>query len=389
MPLTLPTKYSLYWAQNAGGAYVHAVPDASQIGVTPGAASYNDGFVPLNMTIGGTPPFGQDMNGALRAETQWCQWYQAGGVVAYDSAFQTAVGGYPIGAKVGSASVVGRYWTTTTADNATDPDGGGAGWTGSQDLVIPATSAQLTFTSATVLTLTPKVGGQLWIASSGAVGFNYAVPAALTITNAGLLASTLYYAYAAISGGNMILELSTTGYALASNGMPQKSGDATRTCVGMALTNGSSQFVSQDGSLWVRSYFQRQLQRSRSQFSADRTTTSATFVELNTEIRNNVLVWSGEQVEFHTTGAFACAANQSAATQIAFDGTTGEQESVAVASNSGTNRGPCAINGVKTGLSEGNHYATLLGARDAGTATWYSSNTNSTAQCTITLTVGR
>jgi len=384
----IPLRYQLYWAQNAGGAYVRTVPVASQISITPGAASYNDGFVPLNMTPeagGGIPPFGQDMNGVLRTLTQWTQWMQMGGPIPYDATFQTQIGGYPAGAIVSSAVTVGLLFISTVDNNVTDPDASGAGWTRWQTALVPATGGLLQFTNSTTLTLAPTAGGFLWIN-----GLNYPIPASLTVGNGGLSASTLYYVYAKVTAGAAAIDtLSTTGYTVGTNGIPVKSGDATRTLVGAAVTNGSSQFVSQDGSLLVRTYFNRFLQRSRSQFSTDRTTTSGTFVELNTEIRNTVLVWAGEQVEFHTTGSFSCAANQAAATQIAFDGTTGEQESVALANNSGTNRGACAINGVKTGLSEGSHYATLLGARDVGTATWNGSNTSSTAQCTITLTVGR
>lgn len=374
---SIPVKFQEYWAQNAGGAYILLPPVAPN--PTPGGASFDQGFPPPNMTLGGIPPFGQYFNGILQLETKWTQWFQAGGPIAYDATFQGQISGYPLGSKVASANVVGRYWTSTTDGNVTNPDASGAGWVGSQDLVVPATGALLQFTSATVLTLTPKNGGLLWIN-----GFNYPVPASLTVTNSGLAASTLYYVYAAISGGNMVLDApSTTGYTFAANGMPQKSGDATRTLVGMISTNGSSQFVSQDGALQVISYFQRQLRRSRTQFSTDHTVSSSSFAEINTEIRNSFLVWAGENIEFHTTGSFACAANQSAATQISFDGGATEQESVAVANNSGTNRGPLAINGVKTGLSEGLHFCTLFGAAGAGTATWNSSNTASTAQTSL------
>ena len=214
---------------------------------------------------------------------------------------------------------------------------------------------------------------------------NWPVPASITVSNGGLAANTLYYVYAKIAAGTLATDTpSTTGYTIGANGMPVKSGDVTRTLVGMVFTNGSGQFAQQNGAWQVRSYFgNTTIQRTRTQFSTDRTVSSSSFAEINTEIRNSFLVWAGENVEFHTTGSFSCAANQSAATQISFDGGATEQESVAVAANSSTNRGPCAINGVKTGLSEGLHYATLFGAAGAGTATWNGSNTASTAQVTL------
>lgn len=121
----IPLRFALAWAKNAGGAYIRQVPVASQIGVTAGAASYNDGFVPDNFTpvaAGGVPPFGKDMNGALNEMTTWDQWYQAGGPITYDATFSTAIGGYPMGAVLNSAIKVGALWYSTADNNTTNPD---------------------------------------------------------------------------------------------------------------------------------------------------------------------------------------------------------------------------------------------------------------------------
>lgn len=375
----LPYKFTLRWGQNAPGADItNPIPNTTG---TPGRASFDQGYPPITFTAlnaGGIPPDGRDMNGILYGLSAWNQWQQLGGPVAWDSTFSTGIGGYPLGATVASAMVVGWGWLNTVDGNTTNPDAGGAGWTPFQfGNVLPATGAQLQFTSSTLLTLAARNGGFLWVN-----GFNYPVGAP-TLSNSGFSASALWYIYAKVAAGVIALDKSTTGYALNANGIPQKAGDATQTCVGMVFTNGSSQFVSQDGALQVISYFQRQLKRSRSQFSSDHTTSSSSFAELSTEIRNSFLVWAGENIDFHTTGSFSCSANQSAATQFNFDGGTSEQESVAVASNSGTNRGPLAINSVKTSLTEGLHFATLYGAAGAGVGTWSSANTASTAQCSI------
>lgn len=126
----IPTKISVPFAKNAGGSYTRIVPVASQIGINAGWASFNDGFVPLNFTAigaGGIPPFGQDMNGILNAITKWTNWYNAGAPVFWDSAFSTAVGGYPKGAVV-SSTTFGQFWMSTTENNVTNPNAGGAGW---------------------------------------------------------------------------------------------------------------------------------------------------------------------------------------------------------------------------------------------------------------------
>lgn len=126
-----PTKIQIPFANSAGGAYVRTVPIASQIGIQNGAASYTDGFPPLNFTpvnAGGVPPFGQDMNGVLRDVSAHARWWAAGGPVRYDSAYQTAIGGYPGGAIVQSATVTGKLWYSNVDNNMTNPDTGGAGW---------------------------------------------------------------------------------------------------------------------------------------------------------------------------------------------------------------------------------------------------------------------
>ena len=127
----VPTKFQKVWGANAGSGYIRTVPVASQIGITNGAASFTDGFPPSTFSpvaAGGVPPFGQDVNGILNATTSWDQWFQMGGPIKYDSAFQTEIGGYPNGALISSATTVGTFWLAIVDNNLTNPDTGGAGW---------------------------------------------------------------------------------------------------------------------------------------------------------------------------------------------------------------------------------------------------------------------
>ena len=108
----------------------NVIPQASQIGITPGAASLVDGFPPLTFTplaAGGIPPAGADFNGILNLLSANTQWQNAGGMAQYNAAFSTAVGGYPKTALLAKASGSG-YWLSLADNNATDPDTGGAGW---------------------------------------------------------------------------------------------------------------------------------------------------------------------------------------------------------------------------------------------------------------------
>lgn len=128
----MPTKIQMPWAKNAGSSYIRTIPVPSQIGIQNGAASWADGYPPLNFTpiaAGGVPPYGQDTNGALNAISALSWWYSAGGPINYDSTFQTAIGGYPKGAILQSAVTVGLLWVNNVDNNTTNPDTSGAGWT--------------------------------------------------------------------------------------------------------------------------------------------------------------------------------------------------------------------------------------------------------------------
>jgi len=67
------------------------------------------------------------MNGAMYGMSAVDLWMCAGAGFSYDSVFSSTVGGYPKGARVLAATGVG-YWVSTTDNNVTDPDTGGAGW---------------------------------------------------------------------------------------------------------------------------------------------------------------------------------------------------------------------------------------------------------------------
>jgi len=94
--------------------------------------------------------------------------------------------------------------------------------------------------SATVISLGV---GQIPLKVSG-VWMMRRLTAAVTTSNGGLSASTLYYVYAADSSGT-ILEFSTTAPTTDTTfGVRIKTGDATRTLVGRVVTTSASQFVN-------------------------------------------------------------------------------------------------------------------------------------------------
>jgi hypothetical protein len=131
---------------NAASAYItKPFPVSSQIGVTPGRASLNDGFVPLNMTppsAGGIPPSGADMNGILYLMSTNIAALSAGQVFnVFDAAYAAAIGGYAVGAVLAQSVDASARWVNLIAGNTTNPDTGGAGWMSTKPLYASFTAA--------------------------------------------------------------------------------------------------------------------------------------------------------------------------------------------------------------------------------------------------------
>jgi len=108
----------------ADGGSKQDIPNDSQIGIAAGRASYNDGFPPLTRTplaAGGVPPFGTDFNGVFNDITAAIRWSQAGAGYPFNAAFNTAVAGYPKGARIPNSALDG-FWLNTTDGNSANPE---------------------------------------------------------------------------------------------------------------------------------------------------------------------------------------------------------------------------------------------------------------------------
>ena len=209
-----------------------------------------------------------------------------------------------------------------------------------------------------------------------------AVTAAVTISNAGLVANTTYFVYAFDSAGTTTLELSTTGHVTnTSFGVETKSADATRTLVGMIRTEGSTpgQFVDSIGQRFVISYYARRGIGGQSRFTTDRSTSSTTFVEINTEIRIEFLTWSDEAVLVGIAGYHVNNTASSAVfSAIDFDGGAIEEASTLAQTPATATYTAFGLSLAKSGLSEGYHYVTLFGAvNGVTTGTWGGGTANS------------
>ncbi|MBY4887687.1 hypothetical protein K5Y32_07045 [Pantoea sp. DY-15] len=156
------------------------IPNDSQIGITAGRASYSDGFPPLTRTplaAGGVPPFGTDFNGVLNDITAAVRWTQAGAGYPFNTAFNTAVSGYPKGARIPNSTLDG-FWLNTVDGNTTNPENTTAAITG----WVPSGnygSTAITGLSGSSVTLTTLQASKERITLTGALtaNINLVVPA--------------------------------------------------------------------------------------------------------------------------------------------------------------------------------------------------------------------
>ncbi|MBI4561519.1 MAG: hypothetical protein HY724_05695 [Candidatus Rokubacteria bacterium] len=223
---------------------------------------------------------------------------------------------------------------------------------------------RLARTNATTLTLSRFGGANVLVKDADGWFIRTIASAGITLANTGLVASTLYYIYLYDSSGTLTLEASTTAHSTDTDtGVEIKTGDATRTLVGMVLTDGSTpgQFVDTATNIHVLSWFNRRAKAGNGALTADRSTSSTSYVELNSETRVNFLTWGQNAVLYGASGAMGTNdTNYSAWVSVGFDGTTAENVACRAGANT-TNLNPFGLSGAKSGLSEGSHYATLLG----------------------------
>jgi hypothetical protein len=224
------------------------------------------------------------------------------------------------------------------------------------------------------LILLPYKGNKLTIN-----GTSQSIPAAGITLAPPATTLTLYYIYAYMNAGVMTLEASTTAHVTdATTGVEIKSGDATRTLVGMARTV-TNAWVDTAAQRFVRSWFNDTGSYCSGAFTANRSTASVgAAVELSSEIRNEFLSWSGETIMCKYDGQTSAAnASYTNYTSIGIDGVVLEES---------TCPNTTAINVLlqhniagglmKNTLAEGYHYATLTGYNNASqTTTWLGGST--------------
>src|ERR1700733_12481449 len=126
IPQFIPERF----ANSVTGTLVnYPLPDTVAGG--SGLASWDQGWQAINATdpgAGGIAPIIADFNGVLKQMSGWDQWFSVGGPIMYNALISAAIGGYPRGAILASATTLGQLWLSTAENNTTNPDTGGSGW---------------------------------------------------------------------------------------------------------------------------------------------------------------------------------------------------------------------------------------------------------------------
>lgn len=274
------------------------------------------------------------------------------------------------GAAISSGAITGGAYVMVRFDASI----GAGSWVLIQDGgLAPSGQGRLTFVSATSIKFSPYNGNGISIN-----GVLHRVPSAgITASNGSLAANTTYFVYAFISGGVVTLGFSVTGHATHTNGVEIMSGDPLSTLVGMIRTNASSQFVDSSSTRFCLSWFNRQDVAAWNVLSANRSTTSATPVEITTAAeRAQFLSWGGESVFASVSGVASQNTAGSFSTLVSIDGSTAGSICT-ISPPSGQASSVCPSN--PWVLAEGFHYAAILGTATPGfTATW-PAGTNSVA----------
>jgi hypothetical protein len=206
--------------------------------------------------------------------------------------------------------------------------------------------------------------------------------------NQALAAGTTYLVTVFDNAGVLTFDfLTTLAHAVdATTGVEIKSGDDSRTVVGMVRTTTPVGFADSATKRLVLSWANRRPRALVNSFTVDRTTTSTTYVEINSEIRLELLTWGDESVALSVAGSITNSGVAGVRAGVALDSTTVPEsgfESAGVVSNAGAGI-PLGIAGWKTGAAEGYHFVTLLGLTNVGTATFPGVN-DATYKCKIGL----
>lgn len=324
-------------------------------------------------------------------------------------AISTAGAGYqPLDADLASIAGYGGTgtWLYRSAANTWSPVTVGSGLTFAAGTLAATAAApidpyhhgQLKYSSATALEFKPfngnkiKINGVIYtIPNSGIAGLSGtgSVFNVNTVANQPLAANTTYWIFAFNNAGTITATFFTgsahsPSTAAGNEGVEISTGFDAYSLIGMCRTNASAQFVDTTAVRGVLSWFNPRPRVAQGKYTADRTITSGTFVEINSEIAVGFLTWGDKAVSLSASGAAYCSVSAPMFTKIYVDGvaTTGGVYTTILSANVGSPITMSAALGGLDALSEGYHVATLYGWSSSGSCI-YLGGTAGPVYCTL------
>ncbi len=337
-----------------------------KVGIPADYLQPSDADIKAGWPLSAIAPSRQRFNWLINWASNAVRYFMQRGLVSYDAA-ET----YGVGSRVNGDD--GKTYVSIQAANVNHTPSASPAWwerwgytfTELTAFLVSAKSAhgqcELTLSGGNAL-LMPKNGNKLMVGgvqcTIPAAGVNLAPPAT-TLLN--------YFLYATAAGGAVNgMVASATAYALdATTGVYTMAGDTTKTLVGQGRTVGSAWSL-------LRSWFNRGHTAAHAALQANAATSSVTFIELSTTLRNEVLLWAGEVWTLFSTGeCFNTISGTGMFAGLGIDGITPQDiyaaSQTAVA---GISAGPLSYGVPISDLAEGYHYATLLCRTSGGVATW-------------------
>ena len=244
---------------------------------------------------------------------------------------------------------------------------------------LAATAGRFSYVSATAVKFAPFSGDNICIngvihkiPSAGIAGGANTGVYVNGVAGQNLAAATLYYVYAFQLAGVLTMDFSTTGHSQSSTagnvGTEIKTGDDTRTLIGMVYTNASSQFVNTAAFRGVASYFNR-VPRSLLGGGGTSSTSSTSPVELSTSQRVEFVAWADDMIRADISGSvYNTTAFSACVTKVGLDGTTSTGSSQTISASAVVNSPVSPI--FQNNVTEGYHYLTQVGSVTANTGNW-------------------
>lgn len=296
-----------------------------------------------------------EMNGVLYEVTAALGELQTSGFALW----QSIDGGWPLDAIVKHSGVIYR---STEDANISVPGDPGATWEVSF-AELPATQCRLILSGGALL-LAPFGGKALYIN-----GKNRAIPSAgVSLAATGLAVGTTYYIYALWTGSAIALEASTTGHSAdSSTGVEIKTGDATRTLVGMARTVTGPAWKDDYDQRFVLSWYNRQAKVARKQLTGAVTLTAGPsgIDALKTEF----ICWSNGVPSAAMTGGCQVGTGATYAFRLGLNGSDIPNWLWTACLTSSEAVVPIALTELAPSIAEGYNFITLAYTRGTGSTT--------------------